>query len=417
MKNVIALFDIQNISSPDIGSLLLNSVSDGIYAVDMDFKIIFFNKAAEHITGVSEKEAMGKKCYDVFRSNMCINNCPIRETLEKNECTKRHGYIIDSSGNKVFISVSNVLIKNLSNEIVSVAQVFRDQSEIMALREEILKVEEDFCFKSKNLMMQKSFSFLKSALPNTNKLYIIGEQGTGKSALFKWILKSKGIKNFAEFSLKTVKDLNLERIFSDFNAVHIMDMDYITKDFKEKLSNFLKKLGNLDENNKLIIFSSSEDCLPRDEFYFIINEFRFEIIPLRFRKEDIIFCAESFLFHFSKIYDKKISGFTQNAINALNSYDYPENIEELRNIIERAILMCSEEIIDVAHLPEYIQKDFNIKEGVNHKEKEIILNALKKNGFNRDLAAKDLGLTRSTFFRKLKKLEIVVPRSNRSIKD
>jgi PAS domain S-box-containing protein len=417
LKNVIALFDIQNISPSDVGSLLLNSVSDGIYAIDMDFKIIFFNKAAEHITGVSEKEAMGKKCYDVFRSNMCLKNCPIKEALEKNECTKSHGYIIDSSGNKVFISISNVLIKNLSDEIVSVAQVFRDQSEIMALREEILKVEEDFCFKSKNLLMQKSFSLLKSALPDINRLYIIGERGTGKSALVKWILRNKDIKNFSEFSLKTVNDLNLERIFSDFNAVHIKDMDYITKDFKEKLSNFLKNPAKLDENNKLIVFSSSEDCLPRDEFYFNINEFRFEIIPLRFRKEDIIFCAESFLFHFSKIYDKKISGFTQNAINALSSYDYPENIEELRNIIERAILMCSEESIDVAHLPEALQRDFNIKDGVHNKEKEIILNALKKNGFNRDLAAKDLGLTRSTFFRKLKRLEIVVPRSNRSIKD
>lgn len=417
MKNVIALFDIKNISSSDIGTLLLNSVSDGIYAVDMDFKIIFFNKAAEHITGVSEGEAIGKKCYDVFRSNMCLNNCPIKESLERGECTKRHGYIIDSSGNKIFISVSNVLIRDTSNEIISVAQVFRDQSEIMALREEILKVEEDFCFNSKNLLMQKSFSLLKSALPNINRLYIIGEQGTGKRALVKWILKNRDINNFSEFSLKTVKDLNLERIFTDFNAVYIRDIDYLTKDFKEKLSDFLKNMDNVEKNNKLIIFSSSEDCLTRDEFYFNINEFKFEIIPLRFRREDIIFCAESFLFHFSKIYDKKIANFTQDAINALSSYDYPGNIEELRNTIERAILMCSEKNIDVVHLPDALQKDFNIKDGVNHKEKEIILNALKKNSFNRDLAAKDLGLTRSTFFRKLKKLEIVAPRSNRSIKN
>ncbi|PMP85306.1 MAG: hypothetical protein C0174_04870 [Thermodesulfobium narugense] len=415
MKNVIALFDIDNINISEVSTLLLDNVNDGIYAVDIDFKIIFFNKAAEHITGVTKEEAIGKRCYDVFRSNMCLNNCPIKEALEKGSCTKRHGYIIDSSGNKVFISVSNVLIKNLSNEIVSVAQVFRDQSEIMALREEILKVEENFCFTSKNLQMQKNFSLLKTALPNINKIYIIGEKGTGKSNLVKWILKNKNIKNFSEFSLKTIKELNLERIFSDFDAIHIKDLDFITKEFKIKLSNFLKNLSNI--NNKLIIFSSSKDYLPRDEFYFNINEFKFEIIPLRFRKEDIMFCAESFLFHFSKIYDKNISGFTQEAINALISYEFPENIEELRNIIERAVLICSEERIDVSHLPETLQKEVNIKEGIISKEKEIILSALKKNNFNRDLTAKELGLTRSTFFRKLKKLKIEVPKSKRSRKN
>ncbi|AEE15263.1 sigma54 specific transcriptional regulator with PAS/PAC sensor, Fis family [Thermodesulfobium narugense DSM 14796] len=416
MENVIALFDLDNINTSEICALLLNSVSDGIYAVDMNFKIIFFNKAAEHITGVTKDEAMGKRCYDVFRSNMCLNNCPIKESLENGECTKRYGYIIDSSGNKVFISVSNVLIRNLSNEIVSVAQIFRDQSEIMALREEVLKVEEDFCFTSKNLQMQKSFSLLKAALPNVNKIYIIGERGTGKSTLVKWILKNKNIKDFSEFSLKTIKELNLERIFSDFDAIHIKDLDFITEEFKSKLSGFLKNISNVNIKNKLIIFSSCEDCLPRDEFYFNINEFKFEIIPLRFRKEDIMFCAESFLFHFSKIYGKNLSGFTQEAINALISYDFPENIEELRNIIERAVLMCSGERIDISHLPEILQKEVNIKEGIISKEREIILNALKKNGFNRDLTAKELGLTRSTFFRKLKRLKIEVPRSTKSKK-
>jgi len=417
LKNVIALFDIQNISLSDVGSLLLNSVSDGIYAIDMDFRIIFFNKAAEHITGVTEKEAIGKKCYDVFRSNMCLKNCPIKEALEKKETIKKNGYIIDSSGNKVFISVSNVLIKNLSNEIVSVAQIFRDQSEIMALREEILKVEEDFCFKSKNLQMQKSFSVLKNALPDLNKIYIIGEKGTGKDALVRWIIKNKKIKNFSEFSLRTVKELNLESIFLDYDAIHIKDIDLISKDFKAKLLNFIKNTSELNKNNKLIIFSSSEDSLSRDEFYFNISEFRFEIIPLRYRREDIMFCAESFLFHFSKIYDKKITGFTQDAINALVNYDYPENIQELKSIIESAVLMCSEESIDITHLPKILQNEINIKESVISKEREIILNALKKNNFNRDLAAKDLGLTRSTFFRKLKRLGIIAPRSTKSKKN
>ncbi len=67
----------------DITKVVLESISDGVFSVDHDWKIISFNHAAEEITGVLRKEAMGKHCWEVFRSNMCETDCALKKTMEQ----------------------------------------------------------------------------------------------------------------------------------------------------------------------------------------------------------------------------------------------------------------------------------------------------------------------------------------------
>jgi len=86
---------------------ILESISDGVFTVDMEWRVTSFNRAAAEITGVSRKEAIGRRCLEVFRSSMCGAACALQQTLKTGKpIIGKSGYIIDSNGNRIPISIS-----------------------------------------------------------------------------------------------------------------------------------------------------------------------------------------------------------------------------------------------------------------------------------------------------------------------
>ena len=86
---------------------ILESISDGVFTVDQEWRITSFNRAAEEITGVPRREALGKRCSEVFRSSMCEAECALRRTLKSGKpVIGKSGYIIDAGGTRIPISVS-----------------------------------------------------------------------------------------------------------------------------------------------------------------------------------------------------------------------------------------------------------------------------------------------------------------------
>jgi len=147
-----------------------------------------------------------------------------------------------------------------------------------------------------------------------------------------------------------------------------------------------------------------EDGLFRDDLYYRLNTVEIRIPPLRERKEDIIPLTEHFLEKFKRKYNKKIEGVTERAKKLLLSYDYPGNVRELKNIIERAVLLCVGNLIDEEH----ISMPFNKKpESLKEMEKVKIEEVLKKVNFNKKKAAELLDIPLRTFYRKLKKYNLM----------
>jgi PAS domain S-box-containing protein len=104
---------------------ILESISDGVFTVDMDWCITSFNRAAEEITGVSRKEAIGRLCSDVFRSSMCGKNCALKQTLSSDKpIISKSGYIINSRGNRIPISISTAVLRESDGRIVGGAETF-----------------------------------------------------------------------------------------------------------------------------------------------------------------------------------------------------------------------------------------------------------------------------------------------------
>jgi transcriptional regulator with PAS, ATPase and Fis domain len=152
----------------------------------------------------------------------------------------------------------------------------------------------------------------------------------------------------------------------------------------------------------------------RMDLYYRINVVRLELPPLAERSEDVPLLVNHFIARFSTIKGKDIDGIAPEAMNILLRHDYPGNVRELENIIEHAFVLCPGGMILVCHLPEYLQfRDAPSGGGalglLRQYEKQLILGVLRRNGWNRSEAARELGIHKTTLFRKVRKLGIRLP--------
>jgi transcriptional regulator with GAF, ATPase, and Fis domain len=171
----------------------------------------------------------------------------------------------------------------------------------------------------------------------------------------------------------------------------------------------------------------------REDFYYRIDVYPILIPPLKERKTDILPIAYHFLGQFNKKMGKQILKFDQQAVNRLTEYDWPGNVRQLRNTIERAAILCETDQISLSNLPMLEEMDDieplieNIpatneelkrlkkeirQRAVRKVEKKFILHALLKNNWNVTQAARSVGLQRSNFHNLMKKYGITLQQRN-----
>jgi Nif-specific regulatory protein len=164
---------------------------------------------------------------------------------------------------------------------------------------------------------------------------------------------------------------------------------------------------NLEEEIKNGVF--------REDLYYRINVFPIYMPPLRDRKNDVMLLADFFLEKYAKENHKSINRISTPAIEMLTSYHWPGNIRELENCIERAVLLCGEDVIRSDHLPPSLQMvkknkmsdALSLPEKIEYIEREMIADALKNTHGCQRHAAKELGLTERMLGYKIKKYNIL----------
>ncbi len=163
---------------------ILESISDGVFTVDLDWRITSFNRAAEKITGVPRREAIGRRCMEVFRSSMCEAHCALRRTLKTGRpVIGRSGYIVTAAGERVPISVSTALFRDKAGRVIGGAETFRDMREVEALRRELDGRPRAAELASRSPLMQRVFEVLPAVAASPATVLILGETGTGKEVL------------------------------------------------------------------------------------------------------------------------------------------------------------------------------------------------------------------------------------------
>jgi PAS domain S-box-containing protein len=440
--------------APTPTETILESISDGVFTVDSQWRITSFNRAAEEITGVTRSEAIGRRCSDVFRSSMCGENCALQQTLKTGRpIIGKSGYIIQAEGDRIPISVSTAVLRDTAGRIIGGAETFRDLSEVEALRRELDSRFTAGDMTSRSPLMQRVFEVLPAIAASPSTVLILGETGTGKELMARTIhgLSPRQGGPFVAVNCGALPDTLLESELFGYKA------GAFTGASKNKPGRFALARGGsllLDEIGEIspalqvrllrvlqerryeplgatrqetadvrIIVATNKDLAEemkqgafREDLYYRVNVVRIELPPLRRRKEDIPLLAEQFVERFNRLQDKSIRGVSPEALSLLMAHDWPGNIRELENVIERAFILCRKEYINIDHLPEELTARnlgadtcTRIRSAHDLIDAQAIRAALKRNRYNRSATARELGIHKTTLFRRVKKLGIDLP--------
>ena len=433
---------------------ILESISDGVFTVDMEWRVTSFNRAAEEITGVSRKEAIGRRCSDVFRSSMCGAACALQQTLKTGKSIiGKSGYIIDSEGNRIPISVSTAVLRDGDGRVIGGAETFRDLSEVEALRQELEGKFRVGDLYSRSPLMQRVFEVLPAIAASPSTVLILGETGTGKELVARTIhsLSPRNRGPFVAVNCGALPDTLLESELFGYKAgaftgahkdkpgrfalakggtIFLDEIGEVSPALQVRLLRVLQErtyepLGatRSEAADARVIVATNKDLaeqvrqgLFREDLYYRVNVVRLELPPLRRRKEDIPLLVDHFVARFNRLQQKSVQGIAAEALSLLMAHDWPGNIRELENAIERAFILCSDGHIGIAHLPEQLTArgaaagaDADLRSAHDILDAQAIRAALERNAFNRLAAARELGIHKTTLFRRMKKLGISLP--------
>jgi PAS domain S-box-containing protein len=439
--------------------IILDSIADGVFTVDLNWKIASFNRAAEKITGIKKDEAIGLHCWEVFRANICEKECSLRQTIKTGSPIVSLSIIIMNNKDKhIPVSISTAVLKDNEGNIVGGVETFRDLSVIEELRKELSEGHSFLNIISKNNEMKRLFGKLELISKSNTTILLEGESGTGKE-LFAKAIHSLGHRKsgpFITIDCGSLPDTLLESELFGYRAGAFTDAK---KDKPGRITLaeggtlFLDEIGDISQMLQARLLRLLQDKLYeplgstgveradvrivaatnknlqqlvnqgdfRQDLYYRINVVKLFLPPLRDRKEDIPLLIEHFIQKFSCLNGKEIRGVSPDVHRALMSYDFPGNVRELENVIEYAFVMCEGFIIGIEHLPKHLHDDFDTSEVtlngkpsenrllLNNLEKKMIFETLRKNNYNRTITAKQMGIHPTTLWRKIKRLKIEIP--------
>jgi PAS domain S-box-containing protein len=442
--------------------IILDSIADGVFTVDSDWKIASFNRAAEKITGIKKEEAIGRYCWEVFKASICEKGCSLRRTMEtKRPIINQHIFIVNSKGDRIPISISTAILKDKNGNVIGGAETFRDLSVVEQLRKELANQNTFYDIISKNREMQRLFEMLELVSENDTTVLLEGESGTGKE-LFAMAIHSLSQRKkgpIVTVNCGALPDTLLESELFGYKAGAFTDAKKDKPGRFAQAENgtlFLDEIGDISPMLQMrllrvlqekvyeplgsttskkadvrIVAATNKNLeglvqqgLFREDLYYRINIVKLFLPPLRERKEDIPLLVEHFLRRFNSLRGKEIQGLSSKAMNILMSYDFPGNIRELENIVEYATVVCKNHWVEKEHLPDTLHQKIGLRKiaapeettesepSLEALEKDIIYKTLKKNNWNRKLTAAQMGIHPSTLWRKMKRLNIIAPKQD-----
>ena len=439
----------------DVTDIILESISDGVFTVDHAWRIMSFNRAAEEITGIPREEAIGRHCWEVFRSNMCEDDCALKRTMKEGAVlTNTSTYIVNSEKKRIPISVSTAPLQSKTGEVLGGVETFRDHSLVEALRKRLDGRFQIGDIISRSDVMHEMLAILPMVAESGSTVLLEGETGTGKELLARAIHTASPRSNnpFVAINCGALPDTLLESELFGYksgaftNAVKdkpgyfaateggtilLDEIGDTSSAFQVKLLRVLEEqafvpLGAVrkTKSNVRVIAATNKNLADlvasgkfRQDLFYRINVVRMRLPPLRERKEDVPLLISHFIEKMNMMRGKAIAGVDAEALQILMCHDYPGNIRELENIIEHAFVLCNAGLVQARHLPRGFASQRtttnpqdSLTYTLNTTETIAIMNALKRNNYNRLAAAKELGMHKSTLFRKIKKLGIILPK-------
>ncbi len=462
--------------------IILESISDGVFTIDENWRITSFNRSAERIIGIRRSVAIGRLCYEVFKSSMCGDECPLRQTMKSGKAIiDKRGFCVDAKGTRIPISVSTALLVDERGKRIGGAETFRDLRELEELKEKLKAGSGDKALESHSPIMAKIIDLIPAVASGGSTVLISGETGTGKELLARAIHSHSDRADgpFIAVNCGALPETLLEsELFgymkgaftgadknkagrfklAENGSLFLDELGDLPRSLQVKLLRVLQErefepLGSLKavKTNARIICATNRDLealIDKGEFrkdlYYRVNVIKLTLPPLRERKEDIPMLAERFLEMYKRYSRKDIIGFSSDVYAAFFAYPWPGNIRELENVVERAVVLCSDKEIDMSCLPENFSPrrfpetdnkgelereaqanenpsdgkdavkkgqgelkknpttDGGIRDWRKTAERQAIMAELERCGYQCSLTAYRLGIDKATLYRKIK---------------
>lgn len=442
--------------------LLVDAINEGIITTDEKDFIIFCNSNAEKILSIKPENIIGKQLKDILPS-----------LYER----KSKGKLHQSSDIDVIFKINNKYIKCycafnqiiVGNKLMGMVLVFSDFSQVVKLTNKITNKYTKWTFENmigNNKEYLELVKIAKKASLTDGNVLLLGESGTGKDVFAQAIHNGSYRKDgpFVAVNCAAIpKDLINSELFgytggaftgankegskgkiesADGGTLFLDEIGEMPLEQQSILlrvleTHLIERVGssNIVPVNVRIIAATNKDLLEevkknhfRLDLYYRLNLFTIKMIPLRRRIDDIKQLSYSILEHLAYKTGKKMMQISDEAIMLLYNYDWPGNIRELQNIIERATLISDGETIDVRSLqiledinPERKEKNNNIKiinknenninDSVKNFEADLITNTLEQNEWNVSKSSLKLGISRTTLYRKLEAYNIEIKRN------
>jgi transcriptional regulator with PAS, ATPase and Fis domain len=387
---------------------------------------------------------------------MCEANCALRQTLKSGKpVINRAAFIVTADGRRIPVSVSTAILRDARGRLAGGAETFRDLSLVEALRKELSGAFQVGDLVSRSPAMRRLQDLLPQVAESGATVLIQGETGTGKELLARAVHNHspRRRKPFVAVNCGALPDTLLEsELFgyvkgaftgadrdkpgrfaaAEGGTLFLDEIGDISPAMQVRLLRVLQEhayepLGSVVSRGAdvRVIAATHRDLAERiragafrEDLFYRLNIVRLDLPPLRSRKEDIPLLADHFIARFNRRQGRHVAGITTDALGLLMMHDFPGNVRELENVIERAFVLCGAGRIDTAHLPAELTGSGrsapasaaeNLAASRRSAEAQAIQAALAACGNNRQQAARALGLHKSTLFRKIRALGLGLP--------
>jgi PAS domain S-box-containing protein len=442
------------LTNPQFLPEVIDTIRDGLMVIDNDGKVQLFNRAAEGITGYQKEDVIGGKC-EIFDCDACVvldGSGSRRDTeLEKFGAIYNKECRIRSRDGKVVHILKNVaILRDDSGDVIGTVESMTDitsfynkKMELEGLKQELRQEYWFMGLLGKSIPMQRLYEHIRNASQSEAPVLISGESGSGKNlvanALHKLSRRKEG--PFIQMNCASLNEQLLEsELFghkkgaftgavsdrvgrfeaSNNGTIFLDEIGDMPMTMQVKLLRVLeeKVVERVGDHKPIpvdirLISATNKDLnslmspgIFREDLLYRINSIVIKVPPLRERKEDIPVIAFHFLKKISFANNKEIRSISPQAMDILVNFPWPGNVRRLINALEHSAVTCKSDTIETYDLPDYLVHERIPESGESHFDREKISSVLSQCNGNKTLAAKRLGISRVTLWKKLKALGI-----------
>ncbi|PLR98870.1 sigma-54 interaction domain-containing protein [Bacillus sp. T33-2] len=451
----------------EVLSAILKSIDEAIHVVNTDGITIFYNEVAARHDGLDTDEVVGKKLLDVFPSLNEKTSTLLNVINTKKPLYNQSQSFVNLHGRKIE-TLNTTLPIFVEREIIGAVEIAKDYTRIKGLAEKLVDIQRGMKRKAgRHVNRQTAYTFadlltvhhgFKKTIAEARRLaesdspiLVFGESGTGKELFVQGMHNDSGraAGPFIAQNCAAIPETLLESILFGtskgsytgavdrpglfelanggtlfLDELHAMPIELQAKLLRVLEDGLVRRVGSTNSLSVDVRVISAMNIHPsvameqgklRADLFYRLNVLTFELLPLRDRKEDIVFLSEKFISDYNDMLSKNISGTDMRVKELFSRHEWPGNVRELKHTIEYMMNVCEGNCLTFNDLPVMLKSSkhvpagrpasLSLKESLRNVEMKLIMEALSDTGGNIQLAAGLLGIPRQTLQYKMKKLK------------